>query len=399
MKKKLLMSLIILGSATTLISYPIKSHAAEETTEAAEAESIEDTGEESTSKDSPPEGESSENGEEVDSEAPEVEETTAPEPEISYYVIVTNEEGAKLYQEASQDSSLSINIPIPYNTVLHIVSEFTDDSGNVWGFTNYADLKEGYIQLSDMSTIKTQTAKEFVEDKLDGNWGKDFVKVDGSGTPISFNALSQEDLDKAEESNAAAANKKTTIAESTEVAETDENGSPVIDVTMQTDEDGNHYPMQTDEEGNLVPLETDADGNPVPWETDEDGNLLPLATDEDGNLIHPSTEAPPDSEKKSGGFSIVSFIIGFLSVIILEVLVAAIMILIRRLKRKAQLKKAAAAEGGAAPDEDAEGGKKKKGIKLPIPKIKLPKIKIPKIKLPKIKIGGKKKKKDEETEE
>jgi|GEM_PF-3399409 hypothetical protein len=389
MKKKLLMSLIILGSATALISYPIKGYAAEETTAAAEAESAEDTGEESTDGEAPEEGETSEDGEPIETEP---KETVPPEPEISYYVIVTNDEGAMLYQEASQDSSLSINIPIPRNTVLHITNEATDENGDIWGFTNYSDLKEGYLKLTDLSTIQTKTAKEFVEDKLDGNWGQNFVKVDGSGAPVSFNALSQEDLDKAEESNAAAANRKSTEEETTEV-QTYEDGSPVIDVTMETDEKGNYYPMMTDEDGNLVPWETDKDGNPVPWETDAEGNVLPLATDEDGNPVHPETEPPPEPEKKTGGFSIVSFIIGFFTVIILEVLVAAVMILLRRLKRKKQLKQQAAAEGGAPPEDDAGGGKKK-GIKLPIPKIKLPKIKIPKIK-----IGGKKKKKKGEDAE
>lgn len=385
------MSLCILSTATALISYPAVSYA-DETTAAAE-EAAEESGEESA------EGEEAGNGEEGegDGEESETEETTVAEPDNSYYVIVTNEEGARLYQTPSTDSSLSINIPIPYNTVLHVLKEETAEDGTVWGFTIYSDLKEGYLNLSDLSIIQVKTAKEFVEEKLDGNWGRDFIKVDGSGAPVSFNSLSKEELAKAEESNAAAANRKSTQAETSE-EDLGEGNGPVIDVTMETDEKGNYYPMQTDEDGNLVPYETDEDGNPVPWETDEDGNLLPLETDEEGNLIHPVKETKPETEpeKKSGGFSIVSFIIGFFSVIILEALAAGVLILLRRIKRKAALKKAQAGDGGI-PEDSEDGGKKKKGIKLPIPKIKLPKIKLPKIKAPKI--GGKKKKKGEDAEE
>ncbi len=390
MKKKLLLSLCIIGTATTLISFPGISYAADETTAAAE-ETLEESGEGSA------EGESSEEGEEDDGEGgegeeSETEETTAEEPDNSYYVIVTNEEGAKLYQTPAPDSSLSINIPIPFNTVLHILKEETAEDGTVFGYTIYSDLKEGYLNLNDLSIIQVKTAKEFVEEKLDGNWGREFIKVDGSGTPVSFNSLSKEELEKAEESNAAAANRKSTQEKNQEEDPEGGNG-PVIDVTMETDENGNYYPMQTDEDGNLVPYETDKDGNPVPWETDEEGNLLPLETDEEGNLIHPERETEPEAEpeKKSGGFSIVSFLIGFLSVIILEALIAAIMILLRRIKRKAAQKKAAAGGDGGSDDAE-EGGKKKKGIKLPIPKLKLPKIKLPKI-------GGKKKKKGEDAEE
>ncbi|WP_036608931.1 hypothetical protein [Oribacterium sp. P6A1] len=349
MKKKFLMPLFLMGTATAVISYPVHSFAAPDAQEEVETEADESTAE----------GESSEDGENPETEAT-IEETTAPPPDNSYYVIVSGDEGTKLYQQASSESALSINIPIPKNTILHVLDEATDESGISWGFVNYADLKEGYVKLSDLSTIQAKTAKEVVEDKFNGNWGKEFVKVNGSGTPVSFNSLTPEELKAAEESNAAEAKKGGTkaaeTAESTEV-ETREDGSPVIEVYMETNENGEPIPMETDEDGNIIVPESETE-----------------------------TEAP---EEKSGGFSIVSFFIGFITVILLEVLVAGAMILIRKLK----LKKKAKSEEETPPDEGDSGGKKKKGFKLPIPKISLPKIK-----LAKIKIGGKKKKKGDNAE-
>ncbi|ETP71822.1 hypothetical protein UYO_2211 [Lachnospiraceae bacterium JC7] len=349
MKKKFLMSLAIIGTATTMISYPIQSFAAPDGTE--ESETAE--GESSSEGDETSESDGSE------TEESKIEETTAPPPDTSYYVIVTGEEGAKLYQQPTSDSSLSINIPIPKNTILHILEDSTDDSGVSWGFVNYADLKEGYVKLADLSTIQAKTAKEVVEEKFNGNWGQDFVTVNGSGTPVSFNSLSEEELKAAEESNAAAAKKGTSAAvaeseESTEV-ETNEDGSPVVEVYMETDENGETIPVETDENGNIIEKESE-------------------------------TEAP---EQKSGGFSIISFLIGFFSVILLEVIVAGAMILIRKLKQKKKSKGEETMPDGSEPP-------KKKGFKLPVPKIKLPKISPPKIKLPKI--GGKKKKKGEDAE-
>ena len=351
MKKKFLMSLVIIGTATTMISYPIQSFAAPDAAE--ESETAE--GESSS------EGEETTSGDASESEESTAPETTAPPPDTSYYVIVSGEEGAKLYQQPAKDSSLSINIPIPKNTILHVLEDSTDESGDRWGFVNYADLKEGYVKLEDLSMIQAKTAKEVVEEKFNGNWGQDFVTVNGSGTPVSFNSLSEEELKAAEESNAAAAKNGTKPAtpeseETTEV-ETNEDGSPVVEVHMKTDENGETIPVETDENGNIIEKESE-------------------------------TEAP---EKKSGGFSIISFLIGFFSVILLEVIVAGAMILIRKLKLK---KKSKGEE--TMPEDAGEAPKKKKGIKLPIPKIKLPKISPPKIKLPKI--GGKKKKKDEETD-
>lgn len=351
MKKKFLMSLFLLGTATTVISYPIQSFAAPEASEEAEAAETSTDGEPSESGD----------GTETEETPPE---TTAPPPDNSYYVIVSVENGAKLYQQASSDSSLSINIPIPKNTILHILEEATDESGVTWGYVNYADLKEGYIKLSDLSTIQAKTAKEVVEDKFNGNWGQDFVKVNGSGTPVSFNSLTPEELKAAEESNAAEEKKASTTkpAESAETSEgeTREDGSPVIEVYMETNENGEPVPVETDENGNIITAESESE-----------------------------TEA---AEQKSAGFSIFSFFIGFISVILLEVLVAGAMIVIRRLKLKKKAK-GGGDEAPMPPDEGDGGGKKKKGFKLPIPKISLPKIK-----LAKIKIGGKKKKKGDDAE-
>ncbi len=350
MKKKLLMSLVLIGTATTMLSYPIQSFAApdaQEESETAEGESSQ-------------EGEETVEGEGSESEESTIEETTEPPPDNSYYVIVTGEEGAKLYQQPASDSSLSINIPIPKNTILHVLENSTDESGVSWGFVNYADLKDGYVKLSELSIIQAKTAKEVVEEKFNGNWGQDFVTVNGSGTPVSFNAPSNDELKAAEESNAAEAKKgkKPTEAESEESTEveTNEDGSPVIEVYM---------------------------------ETNENGETIPVETDENGNIIEKESETEAEEEKKSGGFSIISFLIGFFSVILLEVIVAGAMLLIRKLKAKKKSKGEETMPDGSEPP-------KKKGFKLPIPKIKLPKISPPKIKLPKI--GGKKKKKDEDTE-
>ena len=357
------MPLFLMGTATTVISYPMHSLAAPEETVSDSEESI-------------PEGEASKEAAETDEDGNPVEgedlieeETTEAPLENDYFVIVTAEDGAKLYQEANTDSSLSINIPIPKNTVLHILKEETDSSGTTWGYISYADLKDGFVQLTDLSFIEVKTAKEVVEEKFNGNWGHDFVKVDGSGTPVSFNALSKEELESAEESNAAEARKgKKDQKETTAAPETNADGSPVVEVFMETDENGDPIPLETDENGNPIVYETDENGNPIIPETE------------------PETEA---EEKKSGGFSIVSFLIGFVSVIILEAIVAGLMIVHRRIKLK---KKAKAEAQESAPPDDEGGEKKKKGLKLP-------KISLPKIKLPKIKLGKKKKKKGEEAEE
>lgn len=363
MKKKFLLSLFLLGTATTVISYPVPSFAAPD-------ESISD------SEESIPEGEASEEAVETDEEGNPVageeiivEESTVDPYANAYFVIVTAEEGTMLYQEASPESSLSINIPIPKNTVLHILKEETDSAGTTWGYISYSDLKDGYVKLTDLSFIQAKTAKEVVEEKFDGNWGHDFVKVNGSGTPVSFNSLSKEELESAEESNAEESRKgKKDAKETTAAPETNADGSPVVEVFMETDENGDPIPLETDENGNPIVYETDEDGNPIIPETE------------------PETEA---EEKKSGGFSIISFLIGFVSVILLEAIVAGLMIVLRRIK----LKKRAKAEAQESAPQDEEGGeKKKKGLKIKLPKISLPKIKLPKI-------GKKKKKKGEEAEE
>ena len=340
MKKKLLTSLLLLSIATTIVSYPIYSYGAEESTEEAAVSEDGAEGEEST------EVETDENGEPIET-------TTEPEttaPDLSYFAMVTNPEGAKFYQEPKDDSAYSINIPIPQNTVLHILEDARDPNGVLWGYTVYADLKEGYVKLVDLSYIQAKTAAQMVQDKFNGNWGEGFVKVDGKGSPVTFNAISPEELAEAEESNAndTGGNKydEDTGEITAVVGETNEDGSPVIDVTMNTDEAG--------------------------------------------NVIEPESEVESSEEeaeeKKSGGFSIFSFLIGFFTVILLEGLVAGIMILLKVLKKK----KKAKAEAGGAPEAEGEGKKKKKGFKLPLPKIK---IKLPKPKLP---FGKKKKKKESE---
>ena len=348
MKKKLLTSLLLLSIATTIVSYPIYSYGAEESTEEAAVSEEGAEGEEGTE-----EVETDENGEPIET-------TTEPEttaPDLSYFAMVTNPEGAKFYQEPKDDSAYSINIPIPQNTVLHILEDARDPNGVLWGYTVYADLKEGYVKLVDLSHIQAKTAAQMVQDKFNGNWGEGFVKVDGKGSPVTFNAISPEELAEAEESNAndTGGNKydEDTGEITAVVGETNEDGSPVIDVTMNTDEAGNVIETESEEES--------------------------------------SEEA---EEKKSGGFSIFSFLIGFFTVILLEGLVAGIMILLKVLKKKKKAKAEAAAEAGGAPEAEGEGDgkKKKKGFKLPLPKIK---IKLPKPKLP----FGKKKKKKEESEE
>lgn len=347
MKKKLLTSLLLLSMATTIVSYPIYSYGAEESTEEAAASEEGAEGEKGTE-----EVETDENGEPVET-------TTEPEttaPDLSYFAMVTNPEGAKFYQEPKDDSAYSINIPIPQNTVLHILEDARDPNGVLWGYTVYADLKEGYVKLVDLSHIQAKTAAQMVQDKFNGNWGEGFVKVDGKGSPVTFNAISPEELAEAEESNAndTGGNKydEDTGEITAVVGETNEDGSPVIDVTMNTDEAG--------------------------------------------NVIEPESEveSSEEAEEKSGGFSIFSFLIGFFTVILLEGLVAGIMILLKVLKKKKKAKAEAAAEAGGAPEAEGEGDgkKKKKGFKLPLPKIK---IKLPKPKLP----FGKKKKKKEESEE
>lgn len=352
------MPLLLAGTAATMISHPIYSFAAEETT-VAEAEASNESDETDAA------GESSEDGENSES-TESIEETTEAVPENDYYVIVSKDDGAKLYQQASTDSSLSINIPIPKNTILHVLSEETGADGSTWGFVNYADLKEGYVKLTELSTIQAKTAKQVVEEKFNGNWGQDFITVNGSGTPVSFNSLSKEELEAAKESNAAAEKNKSNsvVVESNEdesIVETNEDGSPVVEVWMETNENGE-----------------------------------PVETDEDGNIIESETE-PEVEEKKSSGFSIVSFLIGFITVILLEVIVAGVMILLRRLKRKGKGK---GSEEETPPDGADEGGKKKKkGLKLPVPKLPIPKISLPKVKFSKIKIGGKKKKKEEKEED
>lgn len=344
MKKKLLTSLLLLSIATTIVSYPIYSYGAEESTEEAAVSEEGAEGEEVTE-----EVETDENGDPIET-------TTEPEttaPDLSYFAIVTNPEGAKFYQEPSVDSAYSINIPIPQNTVLHIIENARDPDGVLWGYTVYADLKEGYVKLEDLSHIQAKTAAEMVRDKFNGNWGEGFVKVDGKGSPVTFNAITPEELKEAEESNAndSGGNKynEDTGEVSAVVGETNEDGSPVIDVTMNTDEAGNMIIDESESE---------------------------------------STEEATE-EKKSGGFNILSFFIGFFTVIFLEGLTAGILILLKTLKKKKKAKAAAAAEAGEAPAAEGEGDRKKKKKGLKLPKIKLPKIKLP---------FGKKKKKAEAEE-
>lgn len=362
MKKRSRRSLILLSAAAICLSSPAAIRADE--TEAAteqEAESAENA-EES-------EGNEAEGGEAEGSEDA-AEEEVMEEPPVDYYIQVAAPDGLQIHQEASALSPLSISIPVPSGTLLHITGEITEPNGTVWGYTSYADLKGGYVNLSaGTAKVSISSAREEAERlRQNGNWGNQFVKVDGAGTPITFNNVSQEELDAAEAaSHTRAENSRTSDQADSESGAEDESAE----------------------------AETDENGNPVDNGTNDDTVQI---TNSDGTSATAS-----GSEKSGGGFSILSYALGSLTIILLEAVVAGLLIV----SKKVRIRKKPSSEGddgggkGVGGKKDKKKGKKKddeSGEGDGSEKKKKKKGKL-KIKLPKLSIGKKKKKKGKEADE
>lgn len=293
--------------------------------------------------------------------------------------------GIHLMQVPSKEANYAINLLIPDGTLLYISGTVKDDEDNEWGYTNYAGIKTGYVDLSQTATAKITNLEEVAKQQMvighGNNFESYFQRIDAEGKPIS-----------AEEAASMAAGEngesESTEEETFPPLETDENGNPIL----ETDEYGNQVietnsagmpVFRNDAEGNLM-IPKDMDGNPL-FETGEDGNPI-IETDADGN---PSLPVPPtesSAKKKSGvniKLAILPFVLGMVAMIILEALIAGIVMLIGRMKKKKKAKAEAAAQG--MPEgtnlNEVDQVKKKKGLHLPKLKLKLPKL------------GGKKKKK------
>ncbi|MGO4971881.1 hypothetical protein ACTQ56_07805 [[Clostridium] aminophilum] len=360
MKKRSRRSLILLSAAAICLSSPAAIRADE--TEAATEQEAEfaENAEES-------EGDEAEGGEAA------TEEEVMEEPPVDYYIQVAAPDGLQIHQDASALSPLSISIAVPSGTLLHITGEITESNGTVWGYTSYADLKGGYVNLSaGTAKVSISSAREEAERlRQNGNWGNQFVKVDGAGTPITFNNVSKEELDAAEAaSHTRAANSKTSDQADSESGAEDESAE----------------------------AETDENGEPIDDGTNDDTVQI---TKSDG-----SSATAPGSGKSGGGFSILSYALGSLTIILLEAVVACLLIV----SKKVRIRKKTTSEGDDGGGKGAGGKKdkkdKKKGKKKDdesgegdgSEKKKKKKGKL-KIKLPKLSIGKKKKKKGKEDEE
>ena len=367
MKKRSRRSLILLSAAAICLSSPAAIRADE--TEAAteqEAESAENAEE---SEGNEAEGGEAEGSEAEGSEAA-AEEEVMEEPPVDYYIQVAAPDGLQIHQEASALSPLSISIAVPSGTLLHITGEITESNGTVWGYTSYADLKGGYVNLSaGTAKVSISSAREEAERlRQNGNWGNQFVKVDGAGTPITFNNVSQEELDAAEAaSHTRDANSKTSDQADSESGAEDESAE----------------------------AEADENGEPIDNGTNDDTVQI---TNSDG-----SSATAPGSEKSGGGFSILSYALGSLTIILLEAVVAGLLIV----SKKVRIRKKTTSEGddgggkGVGGKKDKKKGKKKddeSGEGDGSEKKKKKKGKL-KIKLPKLSIGKKKKKKGKEADE
>ena len=335
LNKRFHLSLALLSAAVITVTTPISVYA-EETTAAVETAAAST---EAESKAENANGEST-----AESEPAVTEEATKLAKEAGlpdgvhyadYYVLVSQDSGATMIQEPQAGSPVSINLTIPKGTLLHIVGEVIDANGHAWGYTKYADLRGGFLDMTTLTRANVQTAKEAAEAKIADPWGDLFTQVDGAGTPVSFNAVGKDELESAAESKAEA-----------------EEGA-----------DGNVTTVETNANG-----ETVSGGNVIDASL-ENNETKAAETDENGETIE-TTEDESASEDTKGGFHLVSFIIGAVSVLGLEVLLAAIMLLLRKLKAKKRRKAEQAAEGGEG-EEDAP--KKKKGFSLKLPKITIKK--------------------------
>ncbi|MGN8817186.1 hypothetical protein ACTNEN_02485 [Oribacterium sp. HCP28S3_H8] len=226
-------------------------------------------------------------------------ETSGVDPEQSdgeqykdYYVLVTSDDGVSLHQDASNSSPLSINIPIPKGTLLHITEEKQDAEGKIWGFTQYADLNSGYFWTGAASAVQISTGKEQAEKRMkNGNaWGDSFVPVDGAGTPITFNSIPEEAVEEAES------------------RQNEESIQPETDADTE---------------------ETDAADGAVSNGNDQQQSGDDNNTDE--NTVNIASDVPIN---KKGKFSIATFGFGFLSAIGLEAVIAGLMILSRKFRGK-----------------------------------------------------------------
>jgi catechol 2,3-dioxygenase-like lactoylglutathione lyase family enzyme len=67
------------------------------------------------------------------------------------YIKVASGDGAgvMLREQPSADAQPVLVDNIPDGTVLHITDEVTDGVGGVWGYTNYADVGNGYVLLAE----------------------------------------------------------------------------------------------------------------------------------------------------------------------------------------------------------------------------------------------------------
>lgn len=255
----------------------------------------------------------------------------------NYFVLVSEDSGATMIQEPVAGSPVSINLTIPKGTLLHIIGEVIDANGHAWGYTNYADLRGGFLDMTTLTRANVQSAKEAAEEKISDPWGDLFTQVDGAGTPVSFNAVGKEELENAEESR--------------EAAEGDDNIT-----TVETNADG-----ETISGGSGNVIDASLENN----ETKEP------ETDENGEIIETEEEEAEETDQE-GGFHVLSYILGLLTVIVLEVLLVLIMLILRKMKEKKRRKAEAAAEGADGSSGDEEP-KKKKGFSLKLPKIKITK--------------------------
>lgn len=277
--------------------------------------------------------------------------------------------GIRLRQLPDVNSKLSLNLVIPDGTLLYITGEVNDENGNLWGYTNYADMKTGYVELSKVAKASVITAQELVrrENTIGGRnpeFTKFFQRIDSEGKPISLEDMTSESGENEGE---------TVETDVFPPLETDENGDPIL----ETDADGNQIietnaygepVFRVDSEGNLM-IPKDYKGNPV-FETDSEGNpVIPL--DEDGNPRLP--ELPKkENEKKKGGSPVIPFLLGMLTVILIEVLVTAVMILLRKRKKKKAM------NNGTDVNQVDAIKRKKKTFRLKLPKIGFGKKKAPK---------------------
>ena len=87
-------------------------------------------------------------------------------PDFYIKVVSGDGKGAILREKPSADSAQVLRDPIPDGTILHITSKTEDSGGNIWGYTNYSDVADGYILLQGSQEAQRKDLLQPSEEEL-----------------------------------------------------------------------------------------------------------------------------------------------------------------------------------------------------------------------------------------